>query len=141
MLFNTSYRNKDYEKVSDDMLGKAFTLLEKLKLRGVGSSRLMIQQLSPNLKPKNMQSIDANYSNIELRPKGIIVHFTNRLDRYSWTIPFYRLTIFSAQMFSIHCNGDFIQFEKNKNYHNNKKFIQKIITHKNASLNLEYYDG
>ncbi|MFT5247546.1 MAG: hypothetical protein ACI943_002297, partial [Gammaproteobacteria bacterium] len=54
MLFNTSYRNKEYEKISDEMLGKAFTLFEKIKLRGIGSSRLVISQLSPNLKPKNM---------------------------------------------------------------------------------------
>ena len=141
MLFNTSYRNKDYEKISEDMLGKAFTLFEKIKFGGVGSSRLVISELSPNLKPKNMQSIDTNFANIELRRKGIIIHFANRLDRYSWIIPFYRLTIFSTQTFSLHCNGDFIQFKKNQSYLDNKKFIQKMISHKNASLNLEYYDG
>ena len=141
MLFNRSYRNKDYEKESDHMLGEAFSFLEKIKIGGVGSSRLAISQLSPTLEPKNIQLIVTNYANIELRPKGIIIHFANRLDRYSWPIPFYRLTIFSSHTLSIHGDGDFIQFEKNQNYHNNKKFIQKIINHKNTSLSQEYYDG
>lgn len=141
MLFNTSYRNKDYEKRSDDMLGKSFSFLEKIKIRGIGSSRLVIQELSASLQPENMQSIDINFANIELRPKGIIIHFANRLDRYSWTIPYYRLAIFSTQTFSVHSNGNFIKFKKNQNYLDNKKFIQKMIGLKNDSLKLEYYDG
>ena len=106
-------------------------------MRGVGSSRIMIEELSPKLQPENMQSVAINYANIELRPKGIIVHFTNRLDRYSWIIPYYRLVIYSTQTFSIHSNGSYIQFKKNKNYQNNKKFIHKMTDFKNSHL-IEY---
>ena len=141
MLFNTSYRNKDYEKKSIEMLGKAYSLFEKIKLKGIGSGRLVINEFSATLKPKNMQSVDTNYANIELRPKGIIIHFANRLDRYSWTIPYYRLTIFSTETFSIHCNGEFIKFKKSRHYKDNKKFIKKMMNFKNEALNLEYYDG
>ena len=52
MLFNTSYRNKDYEKKSIEMLGEAYSIFEKIKHRGIGSSRLIIKQISTNLKPK-----------------------------------------------------------------------------------------
>mgnify|MGYP001230492422 FL=1 len=141
MIFNTSYTNKDYTKESTEIVGKAFSFFEKIKIGGIGSSRFMIAELSAKLKPTNMQSVDINYSNIELRPKGIIIHFTNRLDRYSWIIPYYRLVIYSTQTFSIHSNGNFIQFEKNKNYQNNKKFIQKMTDFKNNYLKLGYYDA
>jgi hypothetical protein len=141
MLFNTSYINKDYDELSNHTVGKTFSFFKKLKMNGVGSSRLIIQGLSPNLEPKNMQAIDTNYANIELRPKGIIIHFTNRLDRYSWIIPYYRLIIYSTQMFSIHSNGKFIHFRKNKNYQDNKKFIGRMTDLKNTFLNLEYYDA
>lgn len=140
MLFNTSYTNKKYVKESTHTLGKSFSFFEKLKMEGVGSSRLVIQELSTKLQPQNMQSIDVNYANIELRPKGIIIHFTNILDRYSWIIPYYRLNVYSNKTFSIHSNGNFIQFKKNKNYQNNKKFIHKMTDLKNIFLNLEYYD-
>ena len=141
MLFNTSYTNKDYTKESINILGKAFSFFEKIKMGGVGSSRLMIKGLSPKLKPKNMNSLDVNYANIELRPKGIIIHFTNKLERYSWLIPYYRLVIYNTDAYSIHSNGSFIKFLKNKNYHDNKKFITKMINYKNDFLNLGYYDS
>ena len=140
MIFNTSYINKYYTKESTQIVGKAFSFFEKIKMRGVGSSRFMIEELSPKLQPENMQSVAINYANIELRPKGIIVHFTNRLDRYSWIIPYYRLVIYSNQTFSMHSNGNYIQFKKNKNYQNNKKFIHKMTDFKNNYLKLGYYD-
>jgi len=140
MIFNTSYINKDYTKESTQIVGKAFSFFEKIKMRGIGSSRFMIEELSPKLQPENMQSVAINYANIELRPKGIIVHFTNRLDRYSWIIHYYRLVIYSNQTFSMHSNGNYIQFKKNKNYQNNKKFIHKMTDFKNNYLKLGYYD-
>ncbi|MFT4661181.1 MAG: hypothetical protein ACI8XB_001452 [Patiriisocius sp.] len=139
MLFNTSYKNDEYEYESNRLLGKSFSFLEKLKMRGAGSSRLVITELSPLLKPENMQELAINYASVELRPKGIVIHFSNRLDRYSWIVPYYRLVIFSTQTFSIHSNGKFIKFQKDKNYQANKEFIKKMTDLKNTFLNLQHY--
>jgi len=141
MLFNTSYKNEDYTEESINLVGKAYSFLEKIKKGGIGSGRLMIEKMSPKLQPANLQKIGINYANIELRPKGVIVHFTNKLDRYSWIIPYYRLVTYSTQTFSIHANGNFIQFTKNKNYIDNKNFIDKMIVLKNSFLKLGYYDA
>ena len=141
MLFNTSYTNKEYTKESAKMLGKAYSFFEKLKMGGIGSSRLIIDELSPKLQAKNPQTTAITYANIELRPKGIIVHFANRLDRYSWIIPYYRLVTYSNRSFSLHANGNFIKFRKNKNYRSNKKFIDKMIDLKINYLKLGYYDA
>ena len=141
MLFNTSYANREYTKTSIQILGDTFSLFEKIKLGGVGSSRLVITELSAKLQPNNMEFIAVNYANIELRPKGIIIHFANKLDRYSWIIPYYRLVVYNSRAFSIHANGHYIKFSKNKNYITNKPFIEKMIDLKNEFLNLGYYDG
>ncbi len=141
MLFNTTYINKEYTKECIDTLGKTYSFLERIKIGSIGSSRLVIKALSTNLKPKNMQTLAINYANIELRPKGIIIHFTHRLERYSWIIPYYRLVTYSTQTFSVHSNGNFIQFMKNKDYLDNKKFIGKMIDLKNDFLGLRYYDA
>lgn len=114
MLFYTSYTNKDYIRESNHTVGKSFSFIEKIKIGGIGSSRFVMEELSVKLQPKHMQSLALNYANIELRPKGIIIHFANRLNRYSWIIPYYHLVIYSSQMFSIHSSGDFMQFKKNK---------------------------
>jgi hypothetical protein len=141
MLFNTSYKNTEYITESNNLVGQAFSLMEKIKIGGIGSSRLVIEELSAKLQPKNLQPIDINYANIELRPKGVIIHFTNKLDRYSWIIPYFRLVTYSNNTFSIHANGNFIKFKKNKNYENNKKFIAKMIDLKISHLDLGYYDA
>jgi hypothetical protein len=107
---------------------------------GIGSGRLFISKLSENLNLKKLKFSEIDYANIELRPKGIIVHFTNRLDRFSWVIPYYRLVFYNTEFFSIHANGGFINFTKNKNYRENKKFIKKINVFKNEFINGDYYD-
>lgn len=134
MLFNTSYKNEDYVKESNRMIGGEYSFLTKLKMRGVGSHRLVIEELSAELTLQNMQRIDDNYGSIELRPRGIIIHFANRLDRYSWIVPYYQLSIFNSLTFSIHSNGKFIKFKKDKNYQKNKEFINKMMGFKNALL-------
>ncbi|QCX38996.1 hypothetical protein FF125_11315 [Aureibaculum algae] len=141
MLFNTSHKNKAYTAKSIELVGNAFSLLEKIKRGGVGSSRLIIKELSTKLQPIHLQTIDDNFANIELRPNGIIIHFTNRLDRNSWIIPYYRLVVYRTKTFSIHANGHFIKFNKDKNYLANKKFITKMMDSKIEFLDLGYYDG
>lgn len=140
MIYNTSYKNEDFIRDSNETLGKAHSFIEKIKRGGIGSSRLIIKEISPGLKPKHLQTIDPNFSNIELRPRGIIVNFTNRLDRYAWIVPFNVLVIRSDEFFSIHANGNFMKFVKNRNYHLNKKFIAKMKKFKIDHLETGSYD-
>lgn len=141
MIFNTTYTNEDFTIQSNELLGKSYSLLQKIKMNGIGSGRLIIAELSAKLHPKQVQFSELDYGNIELRPNGIILHFTNRLERFSWLIPYYKLVVYNSTFFSIHSDGNFIRFRKNKNYTDNKKFINKMIDSKNEFLNLEYYDG
>ena len=140
MIFNTTHNNEDYDLESAAVVGRPFNLLQRIKMGGVGSGRLMIRKISPKLNLGKLKFSEIDYANIELRPRGIIVHYTRKLERFSWIIPFYRLVIYNAQSFSIHANGNFIQFSKNRNYRENKKFIDKVIQSKIDFLELEYYD-
>jgi hypothetical protein len=140
MIFNTTYRNEDFDDESVVLVGKKMTLFERIKQGGIGSGRLMIQQMSPKLNLGKLKFSEVDYGNIELRPKGVIVHYTKKLERFSWVIPYYRLVIYNSDFFSIHANGNFIQFVKNKNYTENKKFINKMVGIKNDFLKLDYYD-
>ncbi len=140
MIFNTTYKNEEYDLESASLVGKPFGLIQRIKQGGIGSGRLMIYKISPKLNLGKLKFSEIDYANIELRPKGIIVHYTKKLERFSWIIPYYRLVVYNAQSFSIHANGNSIQFLKNKNYKENKKFIDKMIQLKNDFLKLEYYD-
>jgi len=140
MIFNTTYKNEDYDIESASLVGDEFTLFQRIKQGGIGSGRLIIDKTSTKLNLSKLKFSETNYGNIELRPRGVIVHYTGKLERFSWIVPYYRLVIYNAQSFSIHANGNFIQFLKNKNYKENKKFINRMVQYKNDFLNLEYYD-
>ncbi|MDC0008156.1 hypothetical protein OAE12_00430 [bacterium] len=140
MVFNTTHNNEDYKLESTSLVGTKFTLLQRVKQGGIGSGRFIINKTSDKLNLGKLKFSEIDYGNIELRPKGIIVHYTKKLERFSWIIPYYRLVIYNAQSFSIHANGNFIKFLKNKNYRENKKFVDRMVQLRNDFLKLEYYD-
>lgn len=141
MIFNTTYKNKDDEVQLNEMLGKPYSFIERIKLKGIGSSKLIIKEFSTYLKPKDKQVSDINYVNIELRPKGVILHFTNKQQRFAWAIPYYKLHIYKTNFFSIHANGHFIKIQKDKQYRANHSFLNKMNELKIKYLQLGYYDG
>ncbi|MDG2279106.1 MAG: hypothetical protein P8L42_00575, partial [Flavicella sp.] len=101
MVFDTTYRNDEYDEQSDRLLGESFRFLEKIRMGGVGSARFVVASLSPKLDLGKLKFSETDYGNIELRPKGIIVHYSRKLERFSWIIPYYKLVIYSANCFSI----------------------------------------
>ena len=74
------------------------------------------------------QNNSLSYCNIELRPKGIIIHQNKRATRLSWIIPYYRLSIFHSDVLSFHCNGEFLKIKKDI-YINLYITINKINSH------------
>jgi hypothetical protein len=139
MIFNTTHTNKDYEAECNLMIGSRYTFFEKIKLGGIGSGRLLINTISDKINLGKLKFSEINYGNIELRKKGIIVHFTNKLERFSWIIPYYKLVIYSTDYFSIYSNGNYIRFTKNKNYTENKTFIKRVNELKTNYLSKDYY--
>ena len=70
------------------------------------------------------------YSNIEIRKKGVMIRISINYETISWLIPYYKLTIYNSDVFSIHSNGNFIKFRKDKYYQINKQFIRSLIKEK-----------
>ena len=141
MIVNTTYTDKEAARLIDSHLGKQFSIMQRIKLKGIGSKRMIIHDVSPKLKQYLNTVDDLNYGSIELRPKGILIHIHKKLNSFSWIVPYYRLHIYIAGYFSIHANGNFIQFKKNKLFKENKAFIEKMVAQKNTALNItDYYD-
>ena len=111
----------------NDLLGKPYSLIQAIKIGGIGSKRMIIDEVSPGfLKYINTVS-DINYGNIELREGGILVHINKGLQNFSWAIPTYKVHIYKTNVFSIHADGNFVRFKNNKLLKENKKFLDKII--------------
>ena len=126
-LYNITYKNKETEKEINTEMGKPFSLIEKLKLGGIGSRRMIIENFSEDIKNLTLKVSGIQYANIELRPNGIIVHINQGIYTHAWTIPYFRLSIFNGDFFTIHGGGSHIQFNKEKSWKENKEFLQKIV--------------
>ena len=126
-LYNITYKNKETEKEINAEMGKPFGLIEKLKLGGIGSRRMIIENFSEDIKNLTLKVSGIQYANIELRPNGIIVHINQGIYTHAWTLPYFRLSIFNGDFFTIHGGGSHIQFNKEKSWKENKEFLQKIV--------------
>lgn len=130
MIFDTTYSDKKVTKSINNIVGKPFSFFQSLILNSVGSKRMIIEDVSPNLKMYLNTVSDINYANIELRPIGILVRINNGLQNFTWTIPYYHLVIYKTNGSSIHAQGKFIHFRNSKNFKENKHFFKKLMDQK-----------
>ena len=133
MLRNVSYNNSIIKSEINDLLGKPFTIFERIKLGGVGSPKYFI--LKTDIKITNLLNLDnnTNQCNIELRPKGIIISFRSLLETYGLVVPYYKLKLFKGQsnVYSIYIDEFFIKILANKK--NEHEFIKKLNKFKSTN--------
>ena len=127
MLKNISYNNPKIIDEINNYVGKPYTILQRLKIGGIGSSKLIINSADSIIE--NLLNLDNNLNccNIEIRPKGIIIHFKSLLETYGLIVPFYKLKIFKgkANEYSIYIDNFFIKV--NASEKNEHDFFKKIL--------------
>ena len=111
-------------------MGKPYSLIQAIKRRGVGSKRMIVDKVSPNLNSILNTVSDLNYANIEMRKNGILIHIPKGLKNFTWAIPFYHLVLYKTDGMSIHAQGKFIHFKKSKTFYENKKFLSSLLNEK-----------
>jgi len=134
MILNTTYLEKDVVKKINTLVGEPFSLIKRIKMNGVGSHRMIIDDFSAGFKDFFTQNMSLRYCNFELRPNGIMVHFSYQHGRYSWVIPYYRLSMFRSNSFSIHSEGEFLRIRKDNNLKINSKIIKRILSLKEINM-------
>jgi hypothetical protein len=130
MILDSTYKNKDHKQLLLDVVGEPFTFLESLKMKGIGSKRMIINDVSPNLNTYLNTVSDINYANIELRKSGILIFINKGLQNYTWAIPYYQLVIYKTNGTSIHAQGKFVHFKNNITFKENKLFFKKMLDQK-----------
>ena len=130
MIYNSTYNDIEKEIETNNLVGKKFNLIKSIRLGGIGSKRLVVEELGQDFKKMIRQRNDLIYSNIELRSEGIIVYIVEGQKRFTWVIPFYKLVIYKTPSFSIHSDGSFIRFSNKLNHKQNLIFFKKILKHK-----------
>ena len=98
MLLNVSYNNKQISRKIDAEVGKPFSLKERIKLGGIGSSKLIITETSVQIHNLLILDNNRNQCNIEMRPNGILVGFRSLLESYVLVIPYYKLSLYKGKI-------------------------------------------
>ena len=130
MIYDTTYSDKEKTKSIDNIVGKPYSFFQALKLNGIGSKRMIIEEVSPNLSQYLNTVSSLNYANIELRPIGILIRINKGLQNFTWAIPYYHLVIFKTNGASIHAQGKYVHFRNNKTFKENKGFFKKMMDQK-----------
>ena len=130
MIYNSTYNDIEKDIETNNLVGKKYNLIKSIRLGGIGSKRLIVDDLGVNFKKLIQQKTDLIYSNVELRDKGIIVYVVDGQKRFTWVIPFYKLVIYKSPTFSIHSYGNFIRYSNKLNHKQNLLFFKKILDHK-----------
>ncbi len=127
MILETTYTNPEHDQLIDDLVGKPFSILQKIRMKGVGSRRMIIDEVSPNMNKMMNTVSDLNYANLELRPGGILIRINKGLRNFTWAIPYYHLVIYKTNGASIHAQGKYIHFRENRTFRENKEFFSKML--------------
>ena len=132
MLLNVSYNNPEIKRKINAEVGTPFTLRERIKMGGIGSSKLFITSTSVEIN--NLLILDSyiNTCNIEMRPKGILVGFRSLLESYALVIPYYKLSLYKgkAEEYSIYRDQYFIKIRAKAKDKSTHRFIKKVMGYK-----------
>ena len=116
MLKNISYNDSKIFDEINNYVGKPYTIFQRLRIGGIGSSKLIINKADSKIS--NLLNLDNNINkcNIEIRPKGIIIRFRSLLETYGLIIPFFKLKLLKgkANEYSIYIDNFFIKVQVNK---------------------------
>lgn len=99
-------------------------------MKGVRSKRMIIQDVSPNLKSYMNLVSEINFANVELRSGGIIISINKGLKPFTWIIPYYQLVIYKTNGISIHAQGRYIHFKSKNIIKEYKAFFNKLLDEK-----------
>ncbi len=132
MLVNNSHNDPELTQRIHNKVGPPFSLIERIKLKGIGSPKLHIT--SSSIEIHNLLILDNRIKTcrIELRPKGILVGFDVRLERYLLVIPYYKLNLYKgkAEEYSVYIDHYFIKFKASKADKAIHTFVKKILNYK-----------
>ena len=131
MIKNLSYNSKKNKAVLFELVGRSLSLIERLKLRGIGSNKLVITDASKGIIELLRLDNNINYCNIEIRKNGIVIRFRSLLETYGLIMPYYKLVIYKGEskIYSFYKDQHYVKFLVNNK--NSTLFVKKVVRLKN----------
>ncbi len=127
MILETTYNKRETILQINQLVGKPYTLMQRLRMGGIGSGRMGISQVSPEYAHYLKAGHYITHANIELRPEGILIHFRFKLESYAWPMPYADLQISTDPELTFTSGGKFIVFKDGMKV--NGSFIERMKSH------------
>ena len=128
MIKNISYNYREVNEEITGTVGKSYSFLKRLKLGGSGSQRYVFIEAVKDIEILYEGDNKTRFCNIELREKGIILHFRARQETYAWVVPYHLMSLFkSDDSFSIFAGAEFVRLKAAHNAKLNHSFVKKIL--------------
>lgn len=138
MIRNVSYRDKNIEQEIEELVGRPYPFIERIKMSGNGSPRLSVLNASEKILALLEKDNYLNYCHVEIRPGGIIVGLRSRLEAYSWCIPFYKLFISqNNQGYRLYSDTEHVVVQSGKS--SVGAFFRKLMNYKKEYLTKENF--
>jgi len=93
MIINYTYPTPQLKRQIKQSVGSSFSIVERLKMGGIGTSKLQMIEASDEIYQLVSHKTDTIYCYIECREKGIVLGFHSTLKVYLWLIPYLFLSI------------------------------------------------
>ena len=87
-VFDMTYSDRMADLEIARLVGRPFGVFSKERWAGIGSERCRITHASGEIEAVLEGDFGRNFTNIEIRPKGIILRIRYRLEVYGVAIPF-----------------------------------------------------
>ena len=126
MIFNTTLKNKKIERQIDELAGPSYSFLERIKMRGNGSGRMIIEKMSKGIYDSVNGHAGVHFTNMEQRPKGVLMYLERNTTKFTWVIPFHHLAEFRGNSYNIHAQGEFVNLKMNTVFPHNSYFITRM---------------
>lgn len=129
LFFQTSYKNKKVIAEIDAAVGKSFGIVDRFRMKGIGSRRLKVEDSSPTIERGLNAAHYISLVSVEMRPKGLIVYFRKKIDNYVAVFPYSSLEIELRDEYTILRSGqEFIYLSHLKS--NDLEFFDKVIAYR-----------
>ena len=140
MIFDTTYKNKRINTEIEKHVGKPFGLLERFRMKGIGSQKFLIESSSDEIDTMVCRKHNLRHCNIELRNQGLIVRFRSMGNSFAWVIPYWQLNLYqNSGQLSIYGSGHHMKVVDAYGGQIDRAFLKKILELR-AEILLQSYE-
>jgi len=126
VIYNISYKDKKIERQIYAEVGKSIPIVQRFRMKGIGSQRFQIIQASFDIGNYLVEN-KLNFCNIELKSLGLILYFRYKNESYAFPIAYRKLSLYqNGQNISIYKGSSFVKLIPAQNKTLDSIFIKKI---------------